>query len=293
MRILVLGGTGFIGSHVSRQLAEAGHDVCVFHRGQTAARLPNNVRYVRSEAIWHSSQIFPSKVVAFSPDAIIHMIAMTQRDAETAMSQFRGHAGRIVAISSGDVYLAYARFTRFEPGEPVALPLKENSPLRTKLYPYRSEATSPEDMRYDYDKILVERACFGDPTLPGTVLRLPKVYGAGRNADFATVHRYRNHSEWRWTHGYVENVAHAIVLAATHPAAVSKVFNVGEPLTPTIAQRSADIPPSNLSDDDTDSYDFSQDIVYDTEAIRRDLGFVEPVQYEEGIQRTICGVSEH
>ena len=35
MRILIIGGTSFIGPHLVTQLQSAGHDVTVFHRGQT------------------------------------------------------------------------------------------------------------------------------------------------------------------------------------------------------------------------------------------------------------------
>jgi nucleoside-diphosphate-sugar epimerase len=38
-RILVLGGTGFLGAHVVRLLSECGHAVCVFNRGKTEAHL--------------------------------------------------------------------------------------------------------------------------------------------------------------------------------------------------------------------------------------------------------------
>jgi nucleoside-diphosphate-sugar epimerase len=41
MRVLVIGGTGFIGRHVTRRLIQAGHEVTVFHRGETRCDLFN------------------------------------------------------------------------------------------------------------------------------------------------------------------------------------------------------------------------------------------------------------
>ena len=36
MHVLMLGGTGFIGTHVVRVLHESGHRITVFHRASTA-----------------------------------------------------------------------------------------------------------------------------------------------------------------------------------------------------------------------------------------------------------------
>jgi uncharacterized protein YbjT (DUF2867 family) len=43
MKVLALGATGFIGSYVVRQLIDQGHQVVVFHRGETQAELPDSV----------------------------------------------------------------------------------------------------------------------------------------------------------------------------------------------------------------------------------------------------------
>ncbi len=59
----------------------------------------------------------------------------------------------------------------------------EDAPLRDRRYPYRGEVPratdDPERWLDDYDKILVEQAVMGELSLPGTVLRLPMVYGPG------------------------------------------------------------------------------------------------------------------
>ncbi|MGG6295631.1 NAD-dependent epimerase/dehydratase family protein [Leptolyngbya sp. AN02str] len=36
MNILTIGATSFVGSHVTRQLIEQGHQVALFHRGKTS-----------------------------------------------------------------------------------------------------------------------------------------------------------------------------------------------------------------------------------------------------------------
>jgi nucleoside-diphosphate-sugar epimerase len=123
--------------------------------------------------------------------------------------------------------------------------------------------------------------------LPGTVLRLPKVYGPGRNDDLATVYHYRHHPKWRWTHGFVENVAAAVELAATHPAAIGRVYNIGEAYTPTIAERLASLPPSTIEPDLSSQFDFAQDIACDTSRIRVELGYCEIIPEKEVLLRTL------
>lgn len=286
MRVLVIGGTKFIGPHVVRQLSDHGHQVAVFHRGKTEAHTPDSVRHIHHPCAEIPVREFPAEVFGFDPEVVIHMIAMGAADAEAAVEAFADRVDRIVWISSGDVYRAYGRLTGLEPGEPEPGLLTEDAPLRTVLYPYRKSARSEADLNHFYEKILVDQIA-RQRTANSVVLRLPKVYGAGGNADLAAVYRYRHQGNWRWTHGYVENVAQAIVLAATHPAAVGRIYNVGERYTPTVSERLASLPESDIAPDLDSGFCFAQDIAYDTSRIRRELGFDELVSYDEGIRRTL------
>ncbi len=49
MRILIIGGTGFIGCRLVRMLDAAGQAVAVFHRGQTVPDLPVGVAHIRGD----------------------------------------------------------------------------------------------------------------------------------------------------------------------------------------------------------------------------------------------------
>jgi len=286
MHILVIGGTGPIGRHVVQQLAGAGHEVTVYHRGQTECELTPAVRHMHDARAAIPVGYFPPELLTDPPDVVIHMIAMTQADAEAAVRAFAGKARRLVVASSGDVYRAYACFTGLEAGPVQAGLLTEDSPLRTVLYPYRWQSLPDKEWMRDYEKLLVERAVLGCPDLSGTVLRLPKVYGPGTNADLSTMYGARHHRRWRWTHGYVENVAAAITLAATHPAAGGRIYNVGEAYTPTVEERLRGLPASGLPADENYVH-YQHDIAYDTSRIRHQLGYQEPVDYAEGLRRTL------
>lgn len=289
MRVLVIGGTGFIGLFVSRLLVREGASVTVMHRGRKkiATLIPGARSLVIGQLLSSPAALEPG--LATGPDVVVHLLAMREAEALATLQTFSGKVERLVFASSGDVYRAYGLFIKQEPGniEPVPL-VAGSSPLRSKLYPYRGKQTPRDSLEYDYEKILVERVLMGEPRLRATCLRLPKVYGKDKN-EFESVYRFAKYPNWRWTHGYVENVAAAIALACCHPTAGGKTYNVGEAATPSVGERLALLPPSPLSAPFDDSHDFGQDIVYDTLPIRQELGYREPVSWEESIERTLGG----
>src|SRR5690606_39201666 len=107
-------------------------------------------------------------------DIVVHMVAMGEADARAAVSAFAGRTNRFVLISSCDVYRAYGRLTKAEPGPPEPVPLAENAPLRSVLYPYRGMEAQLGAFAHDYDKVLAEAAVQGSEGPDWTILRLPK-----------------------------------------------------------------------------------------------------------------------
>jgi nucleoside-diphosphate-sugar epimerase len=291
MSILIIGGTRFIGPHVVRQLLQAGKDVTIYHRGEHEPDLPAEVHHVHSADAGIPMVRFPPDLIR-PWDVVIHMMPIGEADMRAFAEAFAARVGRAVIISSGDVYLAYGRLQGIEPGSPVRVPLAEDAPRRSVLYPYRRMAKSPDEWTYNYEKILVEDIALQQDRLNAVVLRLPKVYGPGDGGHLSMLAGIaEKHPDWRWTHGYVEDVAHAIVLAALKPEAAG-TYNVGEAETLSAAQRldgwnvrpSKEGPASHLVKD----FDFAQDIVYDTGRVRRELGYRERVPYEEGMGRTLA-----
>jgi nucleoside-diphosphate-sugar epimerase len=292
MRVLIIGGTGFIGQHVVRQIVGQDHEVTIFHRGTTKAGFPAAVCEIVDPDSTLPIARFPEELFHAVPDVVIHTMAMGLTDAKAVVAAFGGKAKRLVVLSSGDVYRAYGRFIGIEPGPIEEGLLSEDAPLRTALFPYRKQAPSVEALQYWYEKILVEQTVLSSKTPPATVLRLPKVYGPGGNADLGTVYRFRHHPNWRWTHGYVENVAAAIVLAATNPAASGRVYNVGEEYTPTVTERLAWMPALKIEPDIDCANNFAQNIAYDTTRIRRELAFEEKISEQEAMLKTLQSVDK-
>jgi nucleoside-diphosphate-sugar epimerase len=87
-------------------------------------------------------------------------------------------------LSNIDVYRAIAVSQGAESGPLQEVPLTEESELRRSLHPYPPESIQLMRKIFpwvteDYDKIPAERTVMNDRELPGTVLRLPMVYGPG------------------------------------------------------------------------------------------------------------------
>jgi nucleoside-diphosphate-sugar epimerase len=316
LKILVIGGTGFIGPFVVRNLANQGHQVTVFYRGNAKPNLPDSVRRIVGDR--NDLAAYRPDIEQLAPDVVLDFLLSDDRQAQALMDTVRGLVARVIAISSQDVYRAYEVLLKKTPGPLQALPITEESELRTQLHPYDREQLRRSQAAFswvteDYDKIPVERIVMADPQLPGTVLRLPMVYGPGdplhrffpmlkrmddrRPAiliqdDFATFIPPR---------GYVEDVAAAIALATVSNRAAGRVYNIAaeqhfseldwaRKIGDAIGWKGSLVP---VPVDKTPAHlrmpvNAEQHWIISSKRIREELGFVEPVSLDAGIQRTIA-----
>jgi nucleoside-diphosphate-sugar epimerase len=306
VRVLVVGGTGFIGGATARRLAASGHEVIVLHRGERAPSLPAGMTELRGDRK-RMAELAPA-LRAAKPEVVVDFVAFNGQDVRTLVEVVAGIARRLVVISSVDVYRAYGRLTRVEPGPPELLPLREDAPLREVPFPRRRWATGPEDVAWDYDKIPVELAAQSEPELPGTVLRLPAVFGPGdhnrhRVGEYLT--RMDAAAErldldaalarWRWTRCYVDDVADAVVQATIDPRAEGRTYNVGDEDSPTEGDwvraiaRAADYRGSvvEVARGPSD-HDFGHHLLVDTKRIREELGWAPRTPADEGLARSVA-----
>src|SRR5258706_3281698 len=165
LKVAVLGGTRFIGRAAVEELAGAGHELLLIHRGESEPDgLPEaqHLHTDRADLARHRETI-----AEFGPDAALDCRALTTADAEVAVAALPPDI-RLVVLSSIDVYRAFGALNQGRETDPV--PIDEYSPVRTERYPYRDLMPGREE----YDKLDVE-----DVYLPlgATSLRLPMVYG--------------------------------------------------------------------------------------------------------------------
>jgi nucleoside-diphosphate-sugar epimerase len=236
MRVMVLGGTRFIGAAITEELHGHGHELLLVHRGEHepdgADRLADHLHADRRD-LPH----LRGAVADFGAEAMVDTCAMSAADAETALAAV-GDGVRLLVLSSMDVYRAFGAVLAGT--ETDALPLDETAPVRQERFPYRGHPTLG-DRAADYEKLDVEAAYLARQA---TVCRLPMVYGERdyQRREEPVLRRVRAGREripvgagsWLWTRGYVRDVAAGVRLALESDAAIAEVLNLGESRTWTM-----------------------------------------------------------
>ncbi|HEX9993343.1 MAG TPA: NAD-dependent epimerase/dehydratase family protein [Acidimicrobiales bacterium] len=116
MRVLVIGGTVFLGRHVVDLALERGDDVTIFHRGRHPSHRPGDVEEVLGD------RDVPGDLGALagrSWDAVVDTSAYRPRQVTTAVEAVGAGAGHWSFVSSISVY-----------AEGVAAPVDETSAVR-------------------------------------------------------------------------------------------------------------------------------------------------------------------
>jgi nucleoside-diphosphate-sugar epimerase len=268
----------------------------IFHRGEHEPDVP--AEHLHGDFTEFDRHL--GRLREFEPEVVIDMLAVRARDA-ARVGAFARSAHHAVVLSSADVYRAFGRIWRSEPGPPDPVPLTEDSPLREQV------------LDAEYDKIGVE-AALRELELPVTVLRLTGVHGPGdfqhrlwsylKRMDDGRSAILLDHTmaSWRWARVYVEDAAHATALAATDETAAGTTFNVAAETAlaevewiseighsvgwhgQVVTVRAA-LLPDYLRED---RFDLRQDYVVDSTRIRRELGYREVVDEAEAMRRTIA-----
>ena len=297
MKIQFIGGTNFMGACAVKILISQGHDVCVFHRGEhdnlnggAAKRIIGDRDNLKS---------YKSEFAAFAPELIIHMIAHSDEHASALMEVAEGLVDRVVVLSSGNIYRAFEILNSPEPSEILDTPLIEESPLR--LSPLEGD-----------NKNVVEEIVMSHSTISGTILRMPMVFGPHdyRHRLSACLRRMDDErpviflekgiSVWKACRGYVENVSHAIALAALNDDSSGQIYNVSDSCALTekewiekiasivgwkgeIKMLEGDQLPSHLES----IVNSTQNIDLNTDKIRKQLGYTDRIGLEEALEKTI------
>jgi nucleoside-diphosphate-sugar epimerase len=308
LRVIVVGGTRFVGRALVHELVGSGHEVLLAHRGMhEATELPDvpHLHVARRDLAGRRADLR-----AFGPDALVDVSAMTGSDAEAALEAV-GTDLRLVVVSSIDVYRAYTSVWTGEVTDPV--PLDERSVLRSAAPPDRDYVMPGYD--YDpeqYEKLDVERAYLARGA---TVCRLPMVYGQHdykRREEFV-LRRVRagrrripvGSGSWLWSRGCATDLAVGLRLALESDAAVGEVFNLCESHCASVRLWAEQIlaaagweaelvgvPEESLPEDLEITGSFSQHWLADATKARELLGWVHSPS-ERAVERSVRWHLEH
>jgi len=184
LRILFLGGTGFIGPHMVRYAMYRGHSVTLFNRGKTAPDL-----FPGAETLIGDRDGKLDALKGGRWDAVVDNSGYVPRHVRDSANLLRDAVGRYLFTSTGSVYqFDQDEITEDSPLVPVTDPTSEDvnkyyGPLkvlceqavREEIYGPRSTilrlhvVAGPGDPtdRYTYWPLRVDRG--GDVVVPGTV----------------------------------------------------------------------------------------------------------------------------
>jgi nucleoside-diphosphate-sugar epimerase len=297
----MVGGTGLIGTAITRQLLERGDTVTVFGRGGTPPRYSTDgVRFLTGDRKDYAA--FERQMrEAGTFDCVIDMICYTPAEAESAVRAFSRQTGHYIFTSTVDVY-----------SKPAGrYPITEREPRRG-------------NNAYGSNKILCEdifTAAHERGDLNVTIIRPAATYGEGGQVvdtfGWGTTYldRMRRglpiivHGDGSslWVACHIDDAARAYLGATGNPQTFGKAYHVtGEEwLTwnryyEQMAE-AAGAPPPTLVHIPTDvlvrlaperaavtAENFQGNNVFDNSPARADLGFRYTIPWREGVARAIA-----
>lgn len=124
MRIVVIGGTGHVGTYLVPRLVMAGHEVIVVTRGQRSPYQPHGAwKFVRTLTTDRTAEEaagrFGSTIAALGADVVIDLICFTPHSARLLVDALRGRVGHL--LHCGTIWVH---------GPSVCVPTTEEAPRR-------------------------------------------------------------------------------------------------------------------------------------------------------------------
>lgn len=101
MKVLFIGGTGFISSAVSRLAIERKFELCLLNRGQRSQALPGSRSFAADVRLPGEAE---KALRGIQFDVVVDWIAYTTADIERDLHLFQGRVKQFIFISSASVY---------------------------------------------------------------------------------------------------------------------------------------------------------------------------------------------
>jgi UDP-glucose 4-epimerase len=247
-RVVVTGGSGFVGSHLVERLVARGAEVTVFD----GAPPSEHQRFVRENARFVEGDIRDPDALAraIDPgvDVVYHLAAVVGVDQYLARPldvvdiNFTGTRHVLDLALRADAKVVLASTSEVF-GKNPAVPWREDSDRVLG-------ATSSDRWAYSSSKALAEHLTFAFARqygLEATIVRYFNVYGPRQRPAYIvsrSIHRALNrrsmvvYDQGRQTRcfTFIDDAVDGTILAGTHPAAVGESFNVGSMTETTVGE---------------------------------------------------------
>ncbi len=235
MKVLLIGGTRFVGHELAWRLLAGGHEVTLLNRGRSADAFGARVRRLRGDR----TRDLAALVAGREFDAAVDFAAYSGSDGRQAAEILAGKVAHYVVISSGQVYLVR---------QDCPTPARE-SDYEGRLLPEPKERPDKAEWDYGMGKRALEDelvAAWADSRFPATRLRIPMVNGPRDH--FRRIERYL----WRMVDGrpillpgggerplrhvYSGSVVSAIVAILGREETFGQAYNLAQEETPTLRE---------------------------------------------------------
>lgn len=140
MKIIILGGTRFVGRHIVEALVEGGHAVSVLTRGKSADPLPAAVERLRGDRDAGAAGL--AALAGRAWDACVDVSGYLPKQVRPSAELLRDRVGRYLFISTGSVY-----------GDPTHRPVREDHP---RMEPIDESVTVIDGETYGRLKVTCE-----------------------------------------------------------------------------------------------------------------------------------------
>jgi len=227
MKIFVIGGTGFLSSHVVKILLEREHDVTMFTRGNRENPFRNDGNLTWTHGDRNNIDELRETTANNTYDAVYDFVAYAPDSTQIAVDVFRGKVDRFIHCSTISVYMV---------SDEVQCPITEDqdkSPLMD-FFP-----RNPFGMQYGIDKRKCEDvlwAAHDEKTFPVSMLRPTYISGPGDPAmrDYFWIERILDGNpllvpgsgDHAFQQVYVQDVARAFADLIEYPESIGKAYNI-------------------------------------------------------------------
>lgn len=289
MKILLIGGTSLIGPHLIKELLLENYEVATFTRSGR-----NYLTEISFQGNRNNKDELQKIINKYKPQIVVDMIPFTKGQADILAEIIEDKDIFLIALSSIDVYSAYAKINKTENIDYQECPIKETDSLREKL--------GPEGEKYN--KIAVEKTYLKEIENV-SILRLPAIYGSpetSRIDDYLTPMLLKKEEifispqrkSWKFSRALHKNIAFGIFLVVKARNKGKYIYNIAEEKAYTEKEwiekiaKIIDWKGRILENIDLDSdVDLQQDFYVSSEKIRKELGFYEKYDTDDGLEENI------